>query len=43
MQVVTDAKPADAATEDVLPTTAQIQIFRGLQGTAYTVPLDANQ
>ncbi|WP_161957395.1 Flp pilus assembly protein CpaB [Aestuariivirga litoralis] len=43
VQVVTDAKPADTAAEDVLPTTAQVQIFRGLQGTSYTVPLDANQ
>jgi len=31
------------ATEDALPSTAQITIFRGLQGSDYTVPLDANQ
>jgi pilus assembly protein CpaB len=43
------AKPvADAAvpaevTEDALPTTAQITVYRGLQGSSYTVPLDANQ
>lgn len=44
-QVVTEAKatvPAEA-TEEALPTTTQITIFRGLQGSAYTVPLDANQ
>ena len=44
-QVVTEAKatvPA-AAMEEALPTTTQITIFRGLQGSAYTVPLDANQ
>lgn len=43
VQVVTNAKPAEAAAEEVLPTTAQVQIFRGLDGTSYTVPLDANQ
>lgn len=38
------AKPdLPAKAEDALPTTAQITIFRGLQGSSYTVPLDANQ
>lgn len=43
--VVTDAKatePAEAE-EAALPTTTQITIYRGLQGSSYTVPLDANQ
>lgn len=30
-------------TEQEMPTTAQITIFRGLQSSDYTVPLDANQ
>ena len=38
----TEEKPDVSDTEDSLPTTAQITIFRGLQGTEYTVPLDAN-
>jgi pilus assembly protein CpaB len=43
--VVADANTTVAveATEDALPTTAQITIYRGLQGSSYTVPLDANQ
>ncbi len=43
--VVTEAiAPAPAeVTEDALPTTAQVTIYRGLQGSSYTVPLDANQ
>lgn len=43
-QIVTEAKAeAPAPTpEEALPTTAQITIFRGLQGSSYTVPLDAN-
>jgi hypothetical protein len=43
--VATEAStPAPAeVTEDALPTTAQITIYRGLQGSSYTVPLDANQ
>lgn len=44
-QVVTEAKatvPAEAE-EAALPTTTQITIYRGLQGSSYTVPLDANQ
>lgn len=43
VKVATEAKPDVPATEEALPTTAQITIFRGLQGTDYTVPLDANQ
>lgn len=44
-QVVAQAKPEPppAPVEDTIPTTAQIKIFRGLQSTDYTVPLDANQ
>lgn len=42
-QVVTEAKAEAPATEDALPSTTQITIFRGLQGSSYTVPLDANQ
>lgn len=43
-QVAPETKPeAPVATEEALPTTAQITIFRGLQGSSYTVPLDANQ
>jgi pilus assembly protein CpaB len=43
-QVVTEAKvEVPVATEEALPTTAQVTIFRGLQGSNYTVPLDANQ
>ena len=43
-QVVTEAKPElPAASEDALPSTVQVTIFRGLQGSSYTVPLDANQ
>ena len=43
-QVVTQAKPEPpAATEDALPSTVQVTIFRGLEGSSYTVPLDANQ
>ena len=40
--VATPAKPA-VPTEDALPSTAQVTIFRGLEGSSYTVPLDANQ
>jgi pilus assembly protein CpaB len=43
-QIVTEAKPeVPAETEEALPTTTQVTIFRGLQGSSYTVPLDANQ
>ena len=43
-QVVPEVKPdVPAATEEALPTTAQITIYRGLQGSSYTVPLDSNQ
>jgi pilus assembly protein CpaB len=43
-QVVSQAKPeAPAASEDALPSTVQVTIFRGLEGSSYTVPLDANQ
>ena len=44
-QVLTEAKaePPEPTSEEALPTTAQITIFRGLQGSSYTVPLDANQ
>lgn len=35
--------PTETPTEEALPTTAQITIFRGLKPTPYTVPLDANQ
>lgn len=44
-QVVTEAKVTvpDQTEEAALPTTTQITIFRGLQGSSYTVPLDANQ
>ncbi|MEI8177447.1 Flp pilus assembly protein CpaB [Aestuariivirga sp.] len=43
-QVAAPATPdVPATSEEALPTTAQITIFRGLQGTSYTVPLDANQ
>lgn len=38
----TAAAPAEAE-EAALPTTTQITIYRGLQGSSYTVPLDANQ
>lgn len=46
-QIITEAKPAaapaaTASDEANLPTTAQITIYRGLKGAAYTVPLDAN-
>lgn len=47
-QQATSAQPAapeaqpEATPEEALPTTAQITIFRGLQGSSYTVPLDAN-
>jgi pilus assembly protein CpaB len=43
-QAAPEAKPdVPAETEEALPTTAQVTIFRGLQGSSYTVPLDANQ
>lgn len=43
-QVVSQAKPeTPAASEDALPSTVQVTIFRGLEGSSYTVPLDANQ
>lgn len=46
-QVVTEAKsetpaPSAAIAEKSLPTTADIVIYRGLAGSRYTVPLDAN-
>lgn len=41
--VAAEAKAAAPAAEDALPTTTQIQIYRGLQASSYTVPLDANQ
>ena len=46
-QVVTQAKaepaaPTPAIAEKSLPTTADIVIYRGLAGSSYTVPLDAN-
>ncbi len=46
-QIITDAKPQVAAAtpasdEAQLPTTAEITIYRGLKGSSYTVPLDAN-
>jgi pilus assembly protein CpaB len=37
-QVVTEAK-----AEEALPSTAQVTIFRGLESSSYTVPLDANK
>lgn len=40
-KVVTEVKAP--ATEDALPSTTQVTIFRGLEGSSYTVPLDANQ
>lgn len=42
-KVVTEAKTEVPATEDALPSTTQVTIYRGLQGSSYTVPLDANQ
>lgn len=43
-QVITEAKPqAPTETEEALPSSAQVTIFRGLQGSSYTVPLDATQ
>ncbi len=46
-QIVVEAKtapaPAPAAAEQAMPTTAQVTIYRGLQGSDYTVPLDANK
>lgn len=42
-QVVTAAKADAPAAEEALPTTAQITIYRGLEGSSYTVPLDANK
>ncbi len=33
---------APAAAEAMLPTTAQIKIYRGLESASYTVPFDAN-
>jgi len=43
-QVVASTKAeVEAASDEALPTTAQVTIFRGLQGSSYTVPLDANQ
>ena len=40
-KVVTEVKAP--ATEEALPSTTQVTIFRGLEGSSYTVPLDANQ
>jgi pilus assembly protein CpaB len=37
------AAPEAPATEDALPSTTQVTIFRGVQGSSYTVPLDATQ
>lgn len=34
---------APTTPEDSMPSTTQITIFRGLEGSSYTVPLDANQ
>ena len=42
-KVVAEAKAEVPATEDALPSTTQVTIFRGLEGSSYTVPLDANQ
>jgi pilus assembly protein CpaB len=41
-QVVTEAK-AEVPAEDALPSTVQVTIFRGLESSSYTVPLDANK
>ena len=37
------AAPEAPASEDALPSTVQVTIFRGVQGSSYTVPLDATQ
>lgn len=42
-KVVSETKAEVPATEDALPSTTQVTIFRGLEGSSYTVPLDANQ
>lgn len=34
---------AEAPAEETLPSTAQVTIFRGLESSSYTVPLDANK
>ena len=41
--VETKTPPVPEKTEQQMPTTAQITIYRGLQSSDYTVPLDANQ